>query len=229
MSYLSQSSYRRQQPKSTGRLVGVVAVVLFHVGLIYALVTGLAVKVVQVVTEPIKAEIVDEIKPPPEETPPPPPPPKFDTPPPPFIPPPEITIAQPPPQPAAITTVTNERPPVVQPPGRPAEVPKAPPGPTGGSLDRASLAKNLPEYPEQSKRLEEEGVVVTQMYCNADGRISEARIVTSSGSERLDNAMLKAAARGRWKCEPPTLDGKPIPGWISTSIPYRFKLVDDKR
>lgn len=222
MSYLSQSSYRRQQPQSSGRLVGIAVVVLLHVGVIYALMTGLARTVVQVITDPIKTEIIEEIAPP-EETPPPPPPPKFDTPPPPFIPPPEIQIARPPPAAAAITATTSERPPVVQPPTR---VVAPPPPPTGGKIDVKSLAKNRPEYPAQSIRLEEAGTTVMRLYCNAEGRISDATIEKSSGYERLDQAWMKEAKRGRWKCDPPTVDGKPQGAWIPSMVPLTFRLED---
>lgn len=224
MSYLSQSSYRRQQPQSSGRLVGIAVVVLLHVGVIYALATGLAQKVVHVIADPIKTEIIEEIAPPPEDTPPPPPPPKFDTPPPPFIPPPEIQISQPPPpSTTAIQATTAERPPVVQPPTR---VQAPPPPPTGGKIDVKSLQRNRAEYPAQSIRLEEAGTTVMRLFCNADGRITDGTIEKSSGFERLDNAWMKEAKRGRWKCEPPTVDGKPQGAWLPSMVPLTFRLED---
>ncbi|MFV3077533.1 energy transducer TonB [Niveispirillum fermenti] len=224
MSYLSQSPYRRPQPQSSGRLVGIVVVILLHVGVIYALVTGLAREVVHVITDPIKTEIIEEITPEQPETPPPPPPPKFDTPPPPFIPPPEIQISQPPPPTTtAIQATTAERPPVVQPPTR-VVAPPAPP--TGGKIDVRSLQRNRAEYPSQSIRLEEEGTTVLRLFCNADGRISDATVERSSGHDRLDNAWLREAKRGRWRCEPPTADGKPQGAWLPSLVPLTFRLED---
>src|SRR2546427_4756141 len=78
------------QPQSSSkRLTALVAVGIFHVILIYALIHGLARKIVEVVRAPLETKIIEEIKrPPPEQPPPPPPPPKLATPPPPFIPPP---------------------------------------------------------------------------------------------------------------------------------------------
>ncbi|WP_207762529.1 energy transducer TonB [Niveispirillum lacus] len=205
-------------------MVGIAVVILLHVGVIYALATGLAQKAVSVIADPIKTEIIEEIAPPPEEVPPPPPPPKFDTPPPPFIPPPEIQISQPPPPTStAIQTTTAERPPVVQPPTR---MVAPPPPPTGGKIDVKSLARNRPEYPAQSIRLEEAGTTVMRLYCNADGRISDATIEKSSGFERLDQAWMKEAKRGRWRCEPPTVDGKPQGAWIPSMVPLTFRLED---
>ncbi len=89
----------------------------------YALLNGLATKVIEVVKKPLETQIIEEIKPPPP--PPPvqlPPPPKFVAPPPPYIPPPEVQVNVPPP-PNAIQTTTSvvptESPPIaaVAPPG----------------------------------------------------------------------------------------------------------------
>src|SRR6266850_7225359 len=79
------------QPQSSSRrLTALVAVGIFHVLLVYALVHGLARKIVEVVRAPLETKIIEEIKrPPQEQPPPPPPPPQLSTPPPPFIPPPQ--------------------------------------------------------------------------------------------------------------------------------------------
>ena len=116
------------------RSVGFTFVVLFHALIVYALVTGLAKKVVDVVRAPIETKVIEEIKKPP---PPPeivvPPPPKLEAPPPPFIPPPEVQIATPPPPAPTITAVTPVPPPapvVIAPaPPPPPVVAEAPPPP----------------------------------------------------------------------------------------------------
>jgi len=56
------------------RLTGLVVVVVFHIILGYALVQGLARKIIEVVRQPLETKIVEEVKPPPPEKPPPPPP-----------------------------------------------------------------------------------------------------------------------------------------------------------
>src|SRR6267378_3601554 len=91
-------------PKSSSRpVIALVAVGIFHVVLIYALVHGLARKIVEVVRAPLETKIIEEIKrPPPEQPPPPPPPPKLATPPPPVIPPPPGPIPVPVPPPPTI-------------------------------------------------------------------------------------------------------------------------------
>lgn len=214
--------YRPPAADPRGRLVGIALVVLLHVGIVYALVVGLARDAIQIVVAPIEAQIIEEIQPElPDEPPPPPPPPTFDTPPPPFIPPPEIQIQQPPPpQAQAITATTNVKPTEVPPPPtrfrEPARVAAKP--------DARSFTR--PDYPSMSVRLEEEGSTVLRLLCADNGRIGDARLETSSGYPRLDEAALKEAKRGRWKCKPGTADGKPESTWFLFKYTWR---LDDAR
>ncbi|HWZ47285.1 MAG TPA: energy transducer TonB, partial [Herbaspirillum sp.] len=99
--------------KPARNMVGIGVVVLLHVILVYALVTGLARKVVDVIQQPVETKIIEEIKPPPPPPPPDkpvPPPPKSVAPPPPFVPPPEVKVT-PPPTDNVIAAVTNVKPP----------------------------------------------------------------------------------------------------------------------
>jgi len=72
-------NFSQRQADPRRHLVGITFVILFHAFIIYALVTGLAKKVVDVVRAPIETKVIEEIKKPP---PPPeivvPPPPKMD-------------------------------------------------------------------------------------------------------------------------------------------------------
>src|SRR5919198_5943459 len=114
-------------PHSSGRRVtGLVVTVGLHIVLIYALIHGLARKIVEVVAPPLETKIIAELKPPQPEKPPPPPP-KLATPPPPFTPPPEVNIQIPVQQAPTITAVTPTPPPapapiVPSPPQRTAPV-----------------------------------------------------------------------------------------------------------
>jgi protein TonB len=67
--------YAQQQRDPAKHLLGITTVALLHVFIVYALVTGLARKVVDVIKKPIETKIVEEAKPPP--------PPPTTTPPPP--------------------------------------------------------------------------------------------------------------------------------------------------
>lgn len=190
------------------RLAGIGFVVIFHAALIYALVTGLARKAIEVLPAPIETKILQEIKS--QEAPPPPPPPTFQPPPPTFVPPPEIVIQQPPPPPAAVTTV----------------VPKAAPAPMPKTSSDVAPVINArrscrePEYPPSSQRLGEKGTVMLAFLIGVDGRATESRIEASSGFPRLDEAA--RAALGRCKFVPGTVNGVPQPAWAK--IKYTWKI-----
>src|SRR5712664_3704372 len=99
-------------PRSSNRrFTGLIVTVALHIVLIYALIHGLARKIVEVVVPPLETKIIAEVKPPQPEKPPPPPP-KLATPPPPFIPPPEVNIQIPIQQAPTITAVAPTPPPV---------------------------------------------------------------------------------------------------------------------
>src|SRR5690606_14422913 len=51
---------------------------------------------------------------------------------------------------------------------------------------------SAPEYPALSRRLGEEGKLMLQVELDESGRISNTRIINSSGYSRLDNAALAA-------------------------------------
>jgi len=204
-------------------VVGISVVVLLHVALIYALITGLARKVVEVIQQPVETKIIEEIKPPPPPPPPDkpvPPPPKSVAPPPPFVPPPEVKVT-PPPQENVIAAVTNVKPPTndlptsVAQPSTTGEV--APPAHTSARVD-GNCEK--PEYPRTSLRNEEEGTVQIKMTIGTDGSVVESSVAKSSGFKDLDRAALKALSLCHFK--PAMADGKPVQS--STSIPYVWKL-----
>ncbi len=120
-------NFSKRQADPRRHLIGFTLVILFHALVVYALVTGLAKKVVEVIRAPIETKVIEEIKKPP---PPPeivvPPPPKMDAPPPPFIPPPEVTLATPPPPQPTITATTPTPPPAPVTIAPVAPVPTAP-------------------------------------------------------------------------------------------------------
>ena len=218
------SGHEREPGK---KLWGIGVVVLLHVLIVYALITGLASKVVEVVRQPVEAKIIEEVKPPVlKEAPPPLPKPKLAAPPPPpFIPPPEMRVQTPPPQ-NTITNVTTVKPetPVVPPPQPAAPVPppqsvaNAAPVRTPAVVDAGNCEK--PKYPRKSERLEEQGSVVLQFLIGVDGRVVESKVEKSSGYRDLDNAARNALSLCRFK--PATLDGKPEQSW--TRMEYVWKI-----
>src|SRR5688572_8933977 len=57
--------FARRQRDPKRHLLGITFVVLFHALVIYAMVTGLARKAVEVIKKPIEVAIIQEVKPPP--------------------------------------------------------------------------------------------------------------------------------------------------------------------
>lgn len=204
------------------RFGGLIAVTLLHVLIAYALITGLAHKLVDVVRQPVEVTIIEDIKPPPPDKPPPLPPPKPAAPPPPFIPPPEVQI-QPPAEPNPIQSKTEQAPPH-QDFIRPAD---APPAPVAAPVRVAPVvtanACEIPPYPKAAQRMGEEGVVALSILIGADGRVSDSRVVKSSGSKNLDRAT--QAGLSLCKFKPGSLDGKPVEMWVPFS--YRWRLPDE--
>ena len=147
-------NFSQQHRDPRRHIVGFTFVILFHALIVYALVTGLAKKVVDVVRAPIETKVIEEIKKPP---PPPeivvPPPPKLEAPPPPFIPPPEVQIATPPPPQPTITAVTPTPPPapVVIAPAPPPEAPLAvapPPPPAPPKVQSTDARAHCSKMPD---------------------------------------------------------------------------------
>jgi protein TonB len=206
------------EPHDSGRrMTGIVSVIAFHALLGYALANGLATKIVQVIQDPLETKIIEEVKPPPPDKPPPPPP-KLSAPPPPFIPAPEIQIANPVAATNTISVATNVRPAVEAPIPRPAPV--AAPQRTSAVVDARNCSK--PEYPPQSLRAQEEGLVVLQFLIGADGTAIESKVEKSSGYRRLDEAARRALSLCKFK--PGTEEGKAVQSWAR--IEYQWKIEE---
>jgi protein TonB len=206
-------SYAQPQSSSSRRLTALVAVGIFHVLLIYALIHGLARKIVEVVRAPLETKIIEEVKrPPPEQPPPPPPPPKLATPPPPFIPPPEVQVQVPVQPPPTITAVVPTPPSVALPP------PGVAPVRTPAVVDASGCPK--PAYPAASIRANETGLVTLTFLIDVDGKVLESKVERSSGHRRLDEAA--RAGLGICKFKAATVDGRPERAWAR--IQYDWKL-----
>lgn len=200
--------------KSGGqRSTGLIVVVLFHALLIWGLSVGLDRDTVKKAVEILKADVKqEEVK---KEELPPPPPPEVKPPPPDFVPPPQLDFV--PDAPAATTQIQN-----VQHTEKKAE---APPSQTRARVDpKKGLSR--PEYPSASIRLGEEGSTGLNLYLNEEGKVTDAQIASSSGSERLDEAAVKHALRS-WKFIPCMVGDKPVACWHQ--IKFTWKIEDAKK
>ena len=204
MSYHSKKSFAQ-------RFSGLIFVVLLHVGALIALIIGLKPKNDAVIVENVKVETVEEQQE--KVEPPPPPPPDYIPPPPDFAPPPSFNVAADAPAPVNAITTTQTK---------PVEAPPPPPkAPTPAKPPKKGLSR--PDYPSESKKLGEEGVVGLALYLNEDGKVQEARVDKTSGFPRLDEAATKHAMRS-WKFEPCTEGDKPVACWYK--INFRWQLKD---
>lgn len=212
-------NYAEQQRNPGRHAVGITVVVLLHVLVVYALVTGLARTVVEVVKGPIDVKVIEEIvkkpPPPPEVLP---PPPKVAAPPPPFIPPPEVNIAPPPTPAPAITAVTQEAPPA---PHAPA-IQKVPDTPAPAPAVRSArvVCPNYLQvmssisYPREALKDGVEGEVVIEFTVTASGQVKDT--VIKSSSNRVFNRASMAVV-SELKCQGQGQD-------IRAQAPISFKL-----
>ena len=195
----TMSLYPVYRPKDPSRRYkGIAVVVVLHLFIGWAIVSGTARNALVMLKKPLEAVVIQEVIIPP----PPPPPPKeikppeamkVDAPPPPFVPPPDVapqatsnapsitSVATPPPTPAVIAP-----PPVVAPP-RPA--------PNRQDLRVACPTQVPPEMPRKAIQDGSEGVVKAQALVK-NGAVQDVTILSGP---RVFHAAVKAAMM-QYKC-----------------------------
>jgi len=213
--------FARQQRDPTRHLIGIGFVILIHLLVVYALVTGLARRAVEVIKKPLTATIVEEIKAPP---PPPPPPKKIEVPkvPPPlqqpYVPPPDVpvpTITQEPVI-AAVTPTPPPEPPVIAPP----VVAPPPPAPPKPAVRRGivPISRVSPEYPRDARRRNiDNGRVIARLNIDEKGNVTDVKIVEANPPQVFNRSVIEALSQ--WKFQ---ADGEKYVG----EIEVEFKLTD---
>ena len=219
-------NFAQQQNDPRRRVIGFGAVLLFHILIVYALVSGLAKKVVDVVRAPVETKVIEEIKKPP---PPPevvvPPPPKLEAPPPPFIPPPEIQIATPPPQQPTITATTSTPPPapVVIAPAPPpvAAAPPAPPAPAPTTMSAGVVCSNYNSvmgdvaFPRDAQRQGiERGEATIQFTLSPNGEVKDIKALRSTNQIFARSSIRIVSA---YKCQGQGRE-------VTVTVPFAYKL-----
>jgi periplasmic protein TonB len=207
--------YKYEEPSmfSGTRGAALIAVIILHIGIVWAFYTGLAGKLIQKVIPPVEIAQIDKPK---EVDKPPPPPPKLEEIKP-FVPPPEFVDIQAPQQETTAITQTTQVVQKVAPPVAAPVVAGTPP-----RMDpKHPLHIGEEWYPDASKRANEEGRCIVQMTVSADGKVASESLQQTSGFPRLDEACLKAVHGQRML--PATEAGKPIEKTVS--IPIVWKLT----
>ncbi len=198
--------FARQQRDPARHLIGIGFVVLIHAIVIYALVTGLARKAIEVIKKPLSATIIEEIKAPPP--PPPPPPPRKIVEPPkavqqPYVPPPDIPVPTTTSEPVitSVSPTPPTEPVVIAPPAPP--VVEAPPAPPKPAIRRGAvpIERVEPVYPREAiKDNIASGKVVARLQVDEKGLVTSVTIVEANPRRVFDREVIKALSQ--WKFKP---------------------------
>lgn len=190
--------FGKKQQNPVRRFGGIAVVLLLHAVLIYALLNGLATKVVQVIQHPIETRIIEPVKPPP-----------------PFVPPPEVPV-QAPPQ----ATITHQSAPVQSAPAAQAPV-IAPPAPAkpvshevGVVCPNSDTIRASMQYPKEAQENNITGDVTIEFVVDAEGSITNER-VAQSADPVLDRAAYNTVKR--FKC---VAQGQAV----RVQVPFSFNL-----
>ncbi|MGN0937324.1 energy transducer TonB [Acinetobacter amyesii] len=228
-------SFSELENNSGKRLIGIGAVILLHLIVLYGLITGLSKKGEKTVEEPVELIIIQDKKPEPEK-------------PKPIEKPPELpklvkeVLKTPDPQPEqkvvekaaptqtvkAVSTPTPTASPSPSPVAAPAPIAAAAPAPapapkpageTRGASE-GSVGCKEPDYPREAAMAEEVGIVRISVLVGPDGSAKQVKVKKSSGTKSLDKAASKAFSLCTFK--PALKNGEPVEDWFD--IEYEFKL-----
>ena len=208
-----------QQQRSPGKhLAGITFVIIFHLALGYALMNGLATKVMNVIKQPLETKIIEEVKKPPPPDTPPPPPPKMVQVMPTFVPPPEVQIQAPQIQQPVIANTSPVAPTTFAPPS-----PPAPPAPATASAPAVGVvcpnSRQIQadiKFPTQARRDGLQGEVLLEFTLAANGEVRDVDV--KSSSNRVFNSVSINAVR-QFKCNAQGRD-------VRVQVPFSFKLTD---
>lgn len=208
-------NYAQQQRDPRRHLFGIASVVLIHVIVIYALLTGLARKVVEVFKKPLEVSIIEEVKvetpPPPPKLPPPPkalrPPPRVVPPPPAYVPPTEVAVAPPPNVVTAVTQAPPPPPAAVSPP-RPAVVN------VGVACPNHAEVRSKVPYPPQASRIGLSGDVLLEFTVGPGGDVQDVTVLNATNKMFVSVA---TAAVNQLRC---TGQGQAV----RVRVPFTFRL-----
>lgn len=194
------------EKSASNRASSIAIVVGIHIAVIFGLVAALNQGALMKQLQEIKAT-VDTEKTPPKA--PPPPPPDLVKPPPPVAIVPEFQVAAAAPPP--VTTVA-----------KPPPAPPAAPRISDTVLKPVMRTHTLPPYPPISVRLNESGTTLMEVHITTEGNVDECKIVTSSSSDRLDQAACDFV-KSRWRWQPPTSQGQPVDARTRVSVKWDLK------
>ena len=208
--------FGKKQSNPIRRFGGITIAAILHIVLIWALINGLATKVVHIVAAPIETHIIEPVKPPP------PPPPKVVhvvqqqhvAPPPPFVPPPEVQVQTP--VAPTISHVAAPAPsaPAVQAPPAPAPVAKPVSHEVGVVCPNSDTLRQSIVYPQEAQENNITGDVTVDFTVDADGHVGGVHI-TQHADSSLEEAAVSTVKK--FHC---IGQGQPV----HVQVPFSFNL-----
>jgi protein TonB len=97
-----------------------------------------------------------------------------------------------------------------------------PPGAVDAGPLGLAATHTIPPYPPLEQRLGHEGTVVLRLTISAQGNVTEAVVLRSSGFERLDEAA-RAWVMAHWRYRPAMRGGVPVPSAGNVSVTFNLK------
>ena len=194
-----------QESAGWRRYAGIGLAVALNGVLVWALASGLAIKLTKYVPPVLQMKVNDTPQTQQKPVPPPPTPQVEKVLPTEQTPEPVIQIA---PDPSAQTIQ-------VQPQQQPAQ-----------AVDASALGltntHTTPPYPPMARRLGQQGTVILSITVAADGSVSAAQIATSSGIPELDQAALEWV-KGHWRYKPAMQGGVAVPSTTQAAVKFDLK------
>lgn len=192
-------NYTQYENQANRNVFGIGAVIVIHIVIIYALVSGLGRKMVEVMKKPLAVSIIEEVKPPPPPPRPAPahirsaPPPTSAPPPPAYVPPPEVMVHVAPVE-NTVTAIAQTPPPSVV-AAAPAPVVEAP------KPKVADAAVACPGYKEALGRLKSQadkqswsGDILVELSVEPSGEVGNVQVLRSS-NRMFNSAVVAAVAK----------------------------------
>jgi len=96
-----------------------------------------------------------------------------------------------------------------------------------GKAKRSSKGLTHPKYPEDAARLGEQGITELNLNIAVSGDVVDAKILSSSGSNSLDQAIMAHALR-HWKFVPCMDRGQPVACWNKFTFHWNIENAKKK-
>ena len=198
--------YAQQQRDPARHIIGISFVVLVHVLVIWALMSGLGSAVIQIIKKPLTATIIEEVKLPP---PPPPPPrkiieqPRVQTPIETYVPPPDVPVpTTTAPVISAVTATPPTEPHVIAAPPPTVQAPVAPSPRPAVRKGVVRTSGEDPSYPKEAIRAGvAKGRVVARLQIDEKGNVTDVNITVSEPPRVFDKVVRAALETWKFRAE----------------------------